>query len=470
MGLLDNTTHQQYYQGNDYGNYQFVSLNDVIAQFEVMYVGEDKLIPKAKRADIAFHAHRALAELSFDTFRSHKSQEIELPPSLTMILPHDYVNYTKVSFVDSAGIKHPLYPTKHTSNPFEIKQLSTGEYEFGGIDELLTNGDFSAHLTHGWEHSPVEKKKGALGVSSGILKFTHHAFLDKGAPTGSALDDWQEIDVSNVDFVNISADGVAHVASGTGDTAVPNGQICFGLSTMPGDLNTHPVDQIVDGPPKIFPPDELPDGALDGGIVAIDGVYPQNQNNGTTIIPASLNASTDIFDVGDFLEWNGVSSSQEVLNINVSSYNVVYALVTSNLDMSNINTTGYNSIDNLSVNDISGSGMLQHAAENGLDSTTWSNYKANVPSENAIDDYRYEQHWLNPNERYGLSPEHAQINGNFYIDQRLGKIHFSSNINGRTIILDYISDSLGTDDEMQVHKLAEDAMYKQILYQSLIHI
>ena len=32
------------------------------------------------------------------------------------------------------------------------------------------------------------------------------------------------------------------------------------------------------------------------------------------------------------------------------------------------------------------------------------------------------------------------------------------------MILDYISDSLGTDSEMQVHKFAEEAMYKSIMY------
>jgi hypothetical protein len=32
------------------------------------------------------------------------------------------------------------------------------------------------------------------------------------------------------------------------------------------------------------------------------------------------------------------------------------------------------------------------------------------------------------------------------------------------VILDYISDSLGTDEEMQVHKFAEEAMYKWIAY------
>jgi beta-galactosidase/beta-glucuronidase len=32
------------------------------------------------------------------------------------------------------------------------------------------------------------------------------------------------------------------------------------------------------------------------------------------------------------------------------------------------------------------------------------------------------------------------------------------------VILDYISDSLGTNAEMQVHKFAEDAMYKYIAH------
>ena len=122
MGLLDNTTHKEYYKGiktiDNLGSYQFTSLNDIINQFMVVYVGENKIIPKASRIDIAFHAQRALQELSFDTFKSVKSQEIVLPPSLTMALPHDYVNYTQLSWSDAAGIKHPLYPTNKTSNPF----------------------------------------------------------------------------------------------------------------------------------------------------------------------------------------------------------------------------------------------------------------------------------------------------------------------------------------------------------------
>ena len=43
-------------------------------------------------------------------------------------------------------------------------------------------------------------------------------------------------------------------------------------------------------------------------------------------------------------------------------------------------------------------------------------------------------------------------------------IHFSSNMSGKTIILHYLSDGHGTDNEMIVHKFAEEAMYKWIAY------
>ena len=125
MALL-NQTQQDYYNGDNYGDYQFVSLNDIIEQFMIVYVGEEKIIPKASRIDVAFHAQRALAELSFDTFKSCKSQEVTIPPSLQMNLPQDYVNYTKISWVDSAGVKHPIYPTGKTSNPTPILQNDYG--------------------------------------------------------------------------------------------------------------------------------------------------------------------------------------------------------------------------------------------------------------------------------------------------------------------------------------------------------
>ena len=139
-GLIDlGLDSKIYYDGPDgvqqtgnanYGNYQFTSLEDIINSFVVAYVGEGKIISKVSRTDIGFHAQRALAELSFDTLKSVKSFELEVPPSLTLPLPQDYVHYTAISRIDSAGIKHRLYPTSKTSNPISYQQETNGDIKF----------------------------------------------------------------------------------------------------------------------------------------------------------------------------------------------------------------------------------------------------------------------------------------------------------------------------------------------------
>ena len=118
----------------------------------VAYVGNEKLIKRASKIDVSFHAQRALAEMSFDTFKSVKAQQIDVPPSLSMILPKDYVNYTSVSWVDASGIKHGLYPTKYTSNPFQVQQKSNLEYDFPVTADVFDNSDFSSGLD-GWTRS-----------------------------------------------------------------------------------------------------------------------------------------------------------------------------------------------------------------------------------------------------------------------------------------------------------------------------
>ena len=248
MGLLDGTTQQVYYNGSDQGNYQFVSLDDIIKSFMLVYVGESKIINKVNYMDVQFHGMRAIQELSYDVLRSHKALEQEVPSTLVMPLPQDYVNYTKIVRVDSNGIEKPIYPTGKTSNPFPISQSESLTYQY----------------------------------SDGALQ-------RQTDPTG-------------------------------------------------GD-------------------DNLP---------------MSNTRN----------------------RFNSISSSN------------------ANQD--------YDALDH-----------------------------------NRVD---------NRGRRYGLDPQHAQQNGTFYIDQSTGYIHFSSDLSGETITLKYISDGLGTDTEMVVHKFCEEAIYKHIMY------
>ena len=104
---------------NNYGGYEYIKIADIVNNFLIGYVGEDKLISRVKRTDVIFHAKRGLQEFSYDTLKSIKSQELTVPASLSVIIPQDYVNYVKLSWIDGSGVKHTIYPTQLTSSPWE---------------------------------------------------------------------------------------------------------------------------------------------------------------------------------------------------------------------------------------------------------------------------------------------------------------------------------------------------------------
>ena len=151
MGLI-NQTDEQYYLGPDgnwdsndesYGSYQFISIKDIINNFIISYVGQDKIISKVKRTDIAFHAQRGIQEFSFDILPSVKAQEIEVGSNLNMILPKDYVNYVKVTWTDSNGIERVAYPASKTSDPKAILQDGLHEYLFDDQSGQILTADSS---------------------------------------------------------------------------------------------------------------------------------------------------------------------------------------------------------------------------------------------------------------------------------------------------------------------------------------
>tara|TARA_A100001201_G_scaffold15110_1_gene18284 strand:+ start:1883 stop:2767 length:885 start_codon:yes stop_codon:yes gene_type:complete len=153
MGLLDGTSYEGYLQSGQPGTYQFTSLNNIINAFMTVYVGESKLLSKVSRTDVQFYAMRAIQELSYDVFRSIKAQEFVVPPSLSFLLPQDYVNYVKIVRVDSNGIERVLYPTGKTSNPTSLIQDADGDLVLnsGGY---LTESPTSQTLTNWNSQTP----------------------------------------------------------------------------------------------------------------------------------------------------------------------------------------------------------------------------------------------------------------------------------------------------------------------------
>lgn len=125
---LATVTPQEHYASSDKGIYQFIKIGDIISNFIVSQVGDDKIIKKAKRAEVLYHAQRGIAELNYDTLGNIKTQEIELPPSLSMALPHDYVKMVEVNFLDDAGTHQKLKENFLTGEPRAILQDNDYKY------------------------------------------------------------------------------------------------------------------------------------------------------------------------------------------------------------------------------------------------------------------------------------------------------------------------------------------------------
>ena len=111
------------------GEYEYIKIKDIVDNFMTAYVGDGKYITNVKRKDVVFHAKRGLQEFSYDTLRSLKSQELSIPDSLNIIIPQDYVNYTRLAWVDSNGVQRTIFPANAlTMNPVDpLIQDTEGE-------------------------------------------------------------------------------------------------------------------------------------------------------------------------------------------------------------------------------------------------------------------------------------------------------------------------------------------------------
>ena len=105
----------------NYGSYAYISLDDIVNNFLIAYVGNGKLIPSVKRTDVVFHAKRGLQEFSYDTLKSVNKLEVTVPHNLSIPMPQDYVNYVNLYWIDNSGVKHVIMPGNGlTTNPTDV--------------------------------------------------------------------------------------------------------------------------------------------------------------------------------------------------------------------------------------------------------------------------------------------------------------------------------------------------------------
>ena len=137
-------TNYQYYTNNgviptdvNWGSYQYVSLADVVNNFMLMYVGNDKLVNNVDRYAVLFHAKRAVQELNYDALKNIKVIELEMGDDLKMVMPPDYVNYVRISMLKN-GILFPLVENRTPMSATAYLQDNNLDIIFDVNGEIVT--------------------------------------------------------------------------------------------------------------------------------------------------------------------------------------------------------------------------------------------------------------------------------------------------------------------------------------------
>ena len=184
-------TSQQYYANfeGDAGNtpanfkglgyYSRTSLEDIINNFIVAYIGEDKALAKVPRYEVDFWAQRGMQEFSYDILHSEKSVEIELGAALQFPLPQDYVNYVKVSHVGEDGKKNVLLPVRTVGNPTAILQDGDHDFLYDGNGEVQV-ADKSAAITRFQDpNNPANRSQSAQDYYNNNYNDDNFSYFNK---------------------------------------------------------------------------------------------------------------------------------------------------------------------------------------------------------------------------------------------------------------------------------------------------
>lgn len=115
-----------------HGEYQYVTLEEVINNY-MMSRGDDDYTNNEPRYKILYQAKRGVRELYYDVVREIKAIELELSPTLNVIVPPDFVNAVRISWVDDSGQLHPMSVDR--TMVIADKYLQDHEYELLFDDE-----------------------------------------------------------------------------------------------------------------------------------------------------------------------------------------------------------------------------------------------------------------------------------------------------------------------------------------------
>jgi len=136
------TNYQYYLNGGtaplsiNHGSGQHISITDIINNYMLVFVGDDKMVDNVAKHIVRFHAKQAVKGLNYDSIRSFQALEFVIGTDLNLVMPPDYVNYVRLS-QEVNGVLYPLTENRATMSASAYLEDNTGELLFAANGEVL---------------------------------------------------------------------------------------------------------------------------------------------------------------------------------------------------------------------------------------------------------------------------------------------------------------------------------------------
>lgn len=158
---------QIYYEDEtQHGSYVYVTLEEMVLNFIANYCGDGYLLVNPSRSKIIYQFKQGIKKFSMNALREVKAVELELGDTLDIILPPDYVNYARISYVnpDSGDL---MVLSENTKAPMTTAYLQDHKAEILFDD----NGFVLEGTTFFSELNDKVKQKTILGSCSSDTDF-----------------------------------------------------------------------------------------------------------------------------------------------------------------------------------------------------------------------------------------------------------------------------------------------------------
>lgn len=183
-----------YNDSSKYGNYQYSSLESIVNDY-MMSKEPDDFTSLSKRSKVIYQAKRGIRELYYDVTKEIKAIELDLSPTLDIVLPEDYVNYVRISWVGEDGHLRPMAVDGRMSvanlylqdnnfnllfdNQGNILEASKRKHNVGDVDNHIQETCYSfyydSYVPNKDNSKVYSNGKFVIDNSSGLIRFNSDA-------------------------------------------------------------------------------------------------------------------------------------------------------------------------------------------------------------------------------------------------------------------------------------------------------